>query len=290
MMNTGIDHRHLDEHRFAIINPLQVDRSQWAGLPVAALMPAGVSAKPDSVPHLLALDALGESDRIDLLVRADVWDRVNDHPFFSMLLRSQADASRLALHLSRQLTVTIPEGGRALLRWYDPRVLRHLRWLITPAQWRVLGGPVTAWTWRDAQRQWHTHESTGEPAPISSLRPTAGQWAVIGRLGVLNRTLAQLRRNAPGLVLDDAACQRIDGLLRQAFDDLGLTDEADARLFAEQGMRYHRDVYRHPAIEQRLALARDQQVTYVGACADLDPTTLSGWKPEPDLQRKESCT
>src|SRR3546814_3236366 len=56
---------------FAIINPLQVDRSQWAGLPVVALIPAGVSTKPDSVPQLLALETLGESGRIDLLVRAD---------------------------------------------------------------------------------------------------------------------------------------------------------------------------------------------------------------------------
>ena len=122
MTATGIDHRRLDEHRFAIINPLQVDRSQWAGLPVVALIPAGVSTKPDSVPQLLALETLGESGRIDLLVRADAWDQVNDHPFFSLLLQSQADASRLVLHLSRQLTVNTPDGGRALLRWYDPRV------------------------------------------------------------------------------------------------------------------------------------------------------------------------
>lgn len=289
MMAARIDHRRLDEHRFAIINPLQVDRSQWAGLPVAALMPAGVSARPDSMPQLLALEALNESDRIDLLIRADAWDQVNDQPFFSLLLQSQVDTNRLALHLSRHLAVTTPDGGRALLRWYDPRTLRHLRWLITPAQWGILSGPVTAWTWRDAQRHWHTDECVGDFSPISSLRPTADQWAVIGRLGVLNRTLAQLRRNAPGLLLDDAACQRIDGLLCQAFDEIGLTDEADARLFVEQGLRYHHDVHRHPAIQQRLALARDQQTTYVGACADLDPDSLSGWTPERDLHRKESC-
>ncbi|MGQ4660615.1 DUF4123 domain-containing protein [Lysobacter sp. F6437] len=269
----GIDHRQLAAHAFAILNPLQVGRSEWADLPITALIPPALSAKAAAMPLLLDLAQLDEPQRIALLIRADAWDRHHDAPFFSLLLQTDASAERVAAHLTGKLLHTAPDGAKIVLRWHDPRVFRHFCWLLTDAQLRRLGGPVTAWTWRDISLEWHTHRVPSGVDIIARLQLSAEQWAVIGRIGVLNRTLAQLQRNAHHLVVDDEACRRIDGYLQHAYDVHEFIDEADARLFAEQGMRSPY-AHAHPEIGKRVARARARTSTYVGACADLDLTAL----------------
>ena len=285
----GIDHRQLAAHAFAIINPLQVDRSQWSDLPTITLTPAALSAKPDAMPILLHLARLDEAQRVDVLARADAWDKDYDAPFFSLLLKTSATPERVALQLSRQLLHDGPDDTRTLLRWYDPRVFQHLRWLLSDAQLCRLGGPVTAWAWRDADRRWHTHEVHAGTDIDTRLRLTAEQWAVIGRMGVLNRAIVQLRRNAPEIVLNDDAFRRIDACLRHAYDAHEMIDEADARLFAEQGVCYP-GIHAHPEVQRRLARARERSITYVGACVGLDPAALDNRMPERARQRKEALT
>ncbi|MGH8074159.1 MAG: DUF4123 domain-containing protein [Lysobacter sp.] len=284
-----IDHRQLAAHAFAIINPLQVDRSQWADLPTTALTPSALAAKADSMPVLLDLTRLDESRRVAVLTRADAWNKDYDAPFFSLLLKTSAAPARVAMHLSGQLLHDAPDGTRTLLRWYDPRVFQHLRWLLTDAQLRRLGGPVEAWAWRDANTRWHTHDVRAGTDIDTRLRLSTEQWAVIGRMGVLNRTIAQLRRNAMEIVLNDDAFRRIDACLRQAYDAHEMTDEADARLFAEQGVCYP-GIHAHPEVQRRLARARERSITYVGACVDLDPAALDNRMPERAPQRKEALT
>lgn len=285
-----MDHRLLSEHAYAIVNPLRVERSHWADLQASPLIPNGLAARPDAVPLLLDLRTLDDATRIDLLQRADRHDRHYDTPMFSVLLKTDADLPRLQPHLSRQLLQLAPDGKRFLLRWYDSRVFRHLRWLLTPQQMNVLSGPVRAWTWRDGHREWRRHAVPSAPRVLSRLHLTADQYAVLGRIGVLNRTLAQVRRNAPGIALDDAAARLADQYLREAYDVHGLTLEADCRLYAEQGLRHSRWVHEDPQITRRLARVREQRVTYVGACADLDAARLAAPAVQRDLQRKESRT
>lgn len=269
----GIDHRQLMEHAFAIINSLQVDRSQWSDFTTITLAPPALAAKPDAMPVLIELAQLGEQQRVAMLTRADAWCKNYDAPFFSVLLKADATPERLAAHLTGQLFVNAPDGAKTLLRWYDPRVFQHLRWLLTDAQLRRLSGPATAWTWRDTALCWRTHEVRAGADTDTRLRLTVEQWAVIGRMGVLNRTVAQLRRNAPEIALDDDAFRRIDAYLQHAYDTHEMTDEPDARLFAEQGVRYP-DIHRHPEIQRRVARARERATTYVGACAGLDLSVL----------------
>lgn len=282
-----MDHRQLAAHDFAIINPLQVDRSQWSDLPTIALNPPGLSAKPDTMPRLLPLARLDESRRVAVLIRADAWDRLHDAPFFSLLLKSNANAKRVATHLARQSLVTATDGAPTLLRWYDPRVFRHLRWLLSEAQLGRLSGPVSEWTWRDRAAQWRSHAVHDESGALTRLNLTAAQWTVIGRIGVLNRTIVQLHRNAPEIALDDDALKRIDAYLQQAYGIHAMTDEADARLFAEQAIRCP-GIHDRPQLVQRLARARSGEISYVGACADIELDSTS--PTERNLQRKDAVT
>ncbi|WP_166432726.1 DUF4123 domain-containing protein [Luteimonas yindakuii] len=282
-------HRELATYHYAVVNPLQTGRSRWNDLATVALVPADLPHKAGAMPRLLDLTTLDHGQQAALLEIADAWDRENDFPFFALLLKSADPFARVAAHLARQLVVRAPDGSAALLRWHDPRVFRHLCWRLTPVQMRTLSGPVRAWCWREHHGNWRTHEVAECGDAGLRLYLTPGQWATIGRLGVLNRTIAQLGRGMPAPAPSDELCRRLDSCLQQAYDHHGLTDEADARLFVEQAI-HDPQIHQRPEIVQRLELARQGRVSYVGACADLDIGLLSTPCRPHNLQRKDAVT
>lgn len=284
-----IGHRELAAYQYAVVNPLQTGHPQWEDLPNVALVPAGLSHKAGAMPRLLDLTALDRGRQAALLERADTWDRDHDFPFFALLLKSVDSFVRVATHLARQLVVRAPDGSKALLRWHDPRVFRHLCWRLTPAQMRTLSGPVTAWCWCESFGNWRTHEVADSGDAVVRLRLSAEQWATIGRLGVLNRAVAQLGRNMPALAPGDELYRRIDSCLEQAYDHHSLIEEADARLFVEQAM-HDPHIHQRPDIAQRLDLVRQGHVSYVGACADLDQQALAMPFRHRNPQRKDAVT
>ncbi|MFC3552430.1 DUF4123 domain-containing protein [Lysobacter cavernae] len=267
-------HRSLEEHAFAVVNPLQVPPAQWRDLPHRPLVPKTLAAQPHLLPILVDLGQMDATSRVGLLERSERWDRGYDEPFFSALLTTDATDSQVAQHLTRQMMVRGPAGGENLLRLFDPRVFRHLRWLLTPMQLDALLGPIDAWTWRDQHQSWKQQLRTTRVT--MHWRPSGVQWDSLARLGLLNRVLKQLGRVEPALVCDDDLAQRADRLLRESWEVQGLVDEADRRIFAEQALRFHADIHRHPQLAQRLAQARAGECSYVGACSDLDDTSMRG--------------
>lgn len=281
------DHRSLEAHQYAILNPLRVDPSLWVDIPTVALVPPGLKSKTRMLPCLVDLAMVGGELRGALLDRADAWDMHSDAPFFSMLLKSTSAAEHVVAHLSRQLVVRAPDGSNALLRWYDPHVLRHLCWLLSPDQVNVVSGPITTWTWRDGGERWISHPVIKTDSAESRLRLDTHQWAVLGRLGVLNRTALQIGRAAPGFFLDQNVYRRIDARLQEAYDVHGLTDESDARLFAEQAVM-HPGIHAVPELTDRLARARRGETSYIGACTGLDVDSIYPQERKP--LRKDAVT
>lgn len=266
----GLSHRLLAAHQFAILNPLQLESRQWSSLPLMTVVPPALSSRAAMMPRLLDFASLSSEQRGALLERVDRWDRDSDTPFFPLLIKSAATAAQVAAHLSSQLVVHAPDGGDALLRWYDPRVMRHLYWLFTPGQLRALSGPIATWTWRSTRdAQWASHEVPLTADPAVRVRIDDAQWSVVTRFGVLNRTLLQLDRSVPDLRHDHELYRHVDACLQEAYERHELTDEADARLFAEQAVRYP-GIHALPEVAQRLVRARRADISYVGACADLD--------------------
>lgn len=282
-----LSHRLLGAHSFAILNPLQLEHRQWGGLPVTGLVPPILSSKAPTMPQLLDLASLSNEQRSALLERVDRWDRDSDTPFFSLLIKSTATSTQVAAHLSRQLIVRAPDGSDALLRWYDPRVIRHLYWLLAPEQLRALSGPVATWTWREHDSHWATHEVPIAADRVVRLRIDDEQWSAVGRFGVLNRTILQLGRSATSPCRDDGLYRRIDACLREAYELHELTDEADVRLFAEQAIRYP-GIQALPEVARRLTRARRGEISYVGACVDLDIDSIH--VPGRNPLRKDAVT
>lgn len=279
---SSLHHRLLLAHDFALINPLQVESALWSDLPATPLLPEKISVQSELMPRLIPLRGMSDAACVDLLERAGRHERYSRHPFFSALLVADGDTPAIAAHLSRRLVIAMPDAGNALLRYFDPRVFRHLSWLLTEAQMNLLLGPVTHWSWRNMAGTWQQHVRVEVSSLLSGLRPTPEQWDSLQRLGLLNKSLCQIERNAPGTVIDDRAARCVDTLLRDAYEQHRLTDEADRRLYAEQAFRFHRHIHRHPQLVERLARASDGRESYLGACRDLGAAKLQQFATELD--------
>jgi len=267
------DHRFLFGQDFALINPLQVDSGLWSDLPTVPLAQDTVAHQEHLVPRLLELRRLDDAVRVDLLERSRRHGRNSRHPYFSALLRTGASEWDVRAQLSRQLLTRAPDGSRALLRYYDPRVFRHLRWLLSDQQLRCLLGCVETWSWCAGSGEWQV-QHRGERSLLSTLRLQPGQWEALQRLDLLHRALRQLGRLVPGFDDDDAVARRADALLATAYQEQGLTDPADRCLFAVQAIAIHPGIHSHPHLASRLARVRDGEISYVRACRDLDDPTL----------------
>ncbi len=277
MMTVDLDHRRFLAQDFAILNPMQVVSDQRNALDCTPLVPKGFERHARMMPLLVELRALPDAERLMLLERADQWRMHHDMPFFSALLQTDVAVSRLKTHLIDRMIVRGNAGQPAWLRLHDPRVFRHLRWLLTEEQLAWLMGPVRAWTWYEPHGDdWHAQERKMQPQkqriPLAPVQRDA-----LAQFEALNGLLRDFADE--GEAADDIiARQLLAGLL--AAREQGLLQATDAKLYARQQFAHGPDIARLPSIVARLRQARDRQFSYVAACDSLQPH---------DFQHRESA-
>ncbi|MCF7752237.1 DUF4123 domain-containing protein [Bacillus subtilis subsp. subtilis] len=260
-------HRTFLAQTHAIIDPIQVAAAQFADLPVQALEPAELKGCLRQPPLLVTLEALPWERRLALLDRADAHLQERGRPLFCTLLACE-DPTRLRGHLQHLMGLWRPGNGRAWFRVHDPRVFRHLRWLLTPAQMAHVMGPVHAWTWHEPLGgTWRTHERPATRAPFGFLlRPD--QFQSLDQLGVLNGCLRDLVQDAPGTGSTQLRTL-MDGVLEAR--GVGIADAVDLRLYACQRLRHGAGFHHQPTVHQRLQHV-GQGMSYAMACRlDLPP-------------------
>lgn len=220
----NLDHRWFLAQDYALVNPLQVALDQYSDLNTVCLVPSGFERHARMMPLLVTLKTLSEPRRLDLLERARHWSRYYDLPLFCALLSSNATQDTIQASLRRNLIVSRGNGRQVWLRQHDPRIFRHLCWLLDGAQMASLMGPVTHWTWFDPLAgQWHAY-ARGEDVCAVRLRMTPDQWAAVDEMEALNcclRDLAHASRVVPG---DGIARQLLQSLLeakRQGLGEMG---------------------------------------------------------------------
>jgi len=262
---------------YALINPLQVDEAEWRDLPSEPVVPQRFKGQAELFPRLVELHRMDELALADLAGRAQRWETECGTPYFCSLLQAQADADTVRDHLAKQMT-QYHHARRAydIVRLYDPRVLWHLNWLLEPAQWESLLGPLQRWAWPVFDGTWQSREHAPQTndAQSSRLLFSPPQWDTLLRLGDINETLKRLRRDAPDLPQDAALARRIDALLDRAWTVHSLAESSDRQLYAEQAVRFHRDIHAHQELRACLALAQTGERTYVGACRHLDEAAM----------------
>lgn len=271
---TELHHRLLLEHDYAIINPLQVESVLWSDLPVTPLVPKPAETRAALMPRLLHLDDLSDGIRDDLLERARRHGNYSRHPFLSALLVADTSPRVLAAQLAQRLILRMPDGDSAFFRYFDPRVFHHLQWVLNENQMAVLMGHVVCWTWRDSAGSWQRYPRPEATIPLSTLRVDFSQWGALQRMALLNRALENIEQNLPGTEASGISTPRVDALLVEASRNHGLASDEDRLLYVVQAATLHPAIHCHPQIVQRLACGRGSSGGYVGACRDLDSTTL----------------
>ncbi|MGH8055388.1 MAG: DUF4123 domain-containing protein [Stenotrophomonas sp.] len=262
-----IGHREFNAYEYALINPMQVDDSQWRDLPSEALNSPAFRVNPEVLPRLVALNEMSDSQREELLARCARWMRNNQAPLLSALMRSDCERVALSAHLVSQMTISFKQQ-KCWLRFHDPRVFARLSWLLNDVQLRRLFGPITAWAWFDVWADnWHICQ---RPTRVENAMPgrlEAEQWAALQRLPYLNRCLKQIKQDEQISGDYHSLAKRLDTALHEAWS-LGLKDRDDACLYAlcieRNGPRWPEV----PRIREAIRQAEQGQQSLVRSLAD----------------------
>ena len=233
----GLWHRPLLEQDYALINPLQVDSDLWADLPTAVIAPPELEAFSGLMPRLLNLNVLSAEHRLQLFDRAEVQRRHNPRaPYFSALLISNLSFHQILQRLADRLVVRGPTQNAALLRYYDPRVFQHLRWILTQSQMDSLMLGIECWSWNSGGHTWGQFRPRGR-ASQSAIRLSESQWGHLQRLALINRCMRNLGINTEGDADSDSIARHISKLLQESYEQRGLSQAEDRCRYAEQGIR-----------------------------------------------------
>jgi hypothetical protein len=167
--------------------------------------------------------------------------------------------------LVERLVLVLPGVGPCLFRYFDPKVLVQLEWLLTDPQMAWLMGPVRQWKYA-IDGQWRTLPRPDTLAP-RGLQPTTRQAFALRHMQVLNEVLARL---PPGPIADrQERGRRILDHLETAAGH-GLRKLRDLQAYAWHGMTVHPRFDTHPLMQQRLqSLPLDADFPYCAAIADL---------------------
>ncbi|WP_234419617.1 DUF4123 domain-containing protein, partial [Xanthomonas fragariae] len=272
--NSGLNtmhHRFYTNHRYGIINPLQIEVDAWINWPSVSIAPKELRGQSDILPRLINFSTLSHSHQIELLDHMQEWEKSNPRmTYFSALLTSDADERKVVNHLARQMLQKTSDRECMLLRFYDPRVFGHLQWILDERQINYLLGPIEKWSWRLLDGSWAYQPRSADTGGLG-LKLTESQWGVLSRIGVLNRTSVHL--TSAGIPVGDI--RFVASVIEQAYERWGMEDESDIFLFVEQVLLTHLGIHDHPELSRRLEQVQMGQVSYVGACLDLDITKLS---------------
>lgn len=258
-----LDTAFFDTHSHAL-----VDRLAAVGLPddvpTQAIVPSELKNEAHLLPLLIPLRDVSPEQRAWILGQTSTSEGDSFSPAGATLLAANTETMQLAAHLKDRLLIRLAgkKKGKALLRYYDPRVFTQLQWMLSAYQLKALFGPIAHWSVH-LDGTWHT---TPRPS-VESLHWTfdAKCCAHLERIGLINQTLLKLpdisgkARIQSGPVIDEA--------LAYAQQRYHLTQDDDRVAFATHAMTVHPEFDRHPTIQKLLAQLAGESQTYADAAA-----------------------
>lgn len=229
------------------------------------IVPPALAGMPALMPRLADLAGLDVGQAVAVLASLNQQVQAGEAPWLAALLRSDRP-ERVARHLRSRLVIDMAGTGPCFFRFFDPRVLVQLPWMLAPAQLAWLFGPVQAFH-VCLHQAWHTVERpVAEAAPHLALTPE--QSFALVHVQPMNEVLAGLE----GLDFDGRIRlgRAVIGHFRTA-RDLGLRTLPDRKAFARHALAVHADFYRHDQVQACLRAMDDQDDhPYVAATQALD--------------------
>lgn len=239
-----LDHRWFKSHRYALIDAVWRDKLP-ASWPLTLIAPAFLGDDTARCPVLLDMHALSRNDTGKLLEQLTEQVTNRQDVLFSLLLASRHEPTSVAGHLARRMVLMLPgDPARKQFRYFDPGTFLQLP--------RLLGGNGLAWLLGEID---------------SAIVPWAGQWthlrkpdsdgrtfrleldhlAALSRLGAVNRVAMQMAPPADTNAWEQT-CANIDGHVRRAMVEHGLTRQADLVAFATHALKHHAAFDSHPRL------------------------------------------
>lgn len=239
-------HAELSLHQYAVINRILFpDLSDQ--LPVIELVSPLLAPQAHLYPYLLPIRELSSTQWQILMDGVQQAEGRDSPPLVSLWLQSDLSPSEVKSRLLEILIMQDEQRQYHILRFYDPRVLFHLHWMLSP--WEFSGKLsmrlISAWTfWLDGQ--WHTL-AYKQPVPFDPLAPKITV-ARLQHIGLINRVLAEMPPIID-LVERQQLSQRIEALLQQC----PLSSPDDQRAFCLHGVTRGQAIYKTPKMAALLA-------------------------------------
>ena len=234
---------------YVIVEPLNGKLELPAGVPpVYAVNELVPEARPDLAGHAPILYcAEHPNEQMPALRQLAEHRRASGAPpVICAIVECDKATHRLERHLSTRLVLPKPEGETAIFRFYDPRVLPHLRWMLKPEQLSALMGPIARWTYLDGHAGWVTVESLNVVTEDFAL--TDAQSKQVGRIEMIERALGTLRTSGAAMQPDMPAVLDVQLAKGEAY---GLSG-ADLLAFALHGAVVSPYFDRHPRVRALL--------------------------------------
>lgn len=230
------EHVYFDTHQYAIVDRILFNQLPEA-FPAIELVTPLTASQAHLYPWLIPLREIGGSQWRHLISDIQLASDPAKMPPVCLFLKSELSPEEIKNSLLSMLIIMDEYKRRHILRFYDPRVLFHLHWMLNSWDFRSKFNTreIPYWTfWLEGR--WHT--LAYEKNPLFDASTATASFNQIQRIGLINQVLARLP-----LILDieirRETSRRIDKLLEQC----PLVTEADKIAFSTQGLIYGDDFW-----------------------------------------------
>jgi len=195
-------------------------------------------------------------------------------------INSRASLEELVTHLRSVLRVTMPNGGRALFRTYDTRILQAWAGCISDEQTQRFLGPITSWWYLDAGTDLPQHMAAIPKAinvqALEELVLTQAQQDHIAEALLPDAILARLLGFQSEMVnlYPRMEQRKIVGKLLAEAKKYKLTTMDDLKSFCALGFDFDLEFYDHPEIAEQLARVTKKEMDVVTM---MDAVPISVW-------------
>jgi hypothetical protein len=245
-------HKNFGEHQFALIDKAFA-RSLLDDYPSLDIVSAHLAPQSHLYPALISLHELPTPDWQKFITKITEQSQGLSTHNINLLLSSPLSAESLRNELASLLLINDEKQQNYLFRYYDPRVLIQLSWMLTPWQLQTYlkTQAIPSWTFF-IDKQWHTL-SFQEKAPYIKNDPINLPLEQINRIGLINQVLEQLPITKN---LDEKIrlSRHIDELLLIA-SNCGLVINKDINIFVQQGIEQQCAFWLHHDVQAVLKVA-----------------------------------
>jgi Domain of unknown function (DUF4123) len=214
----------------------------FKGYPLSIPAPKDLIPDADKLPCLINIKSCTP---VQVFGLEDLIDEYHHLPCVA-LLKTEATEKGLQSFLAKRLLIKI-DGVLALFRFYDPRVMRHLEWILSAEQMSQLLGPINEWGYIKENT---IHTIRNETCSSSRLTLSDKQQRLVSLIGTINNVVSAASPRTSWSVKNYI---QVADLIQIAEDSYRITQEIDLTTFALHGLQAGSAFHTHPILKEKIS-------------------------------------